>query len=376
MKKLLFVHHSGELGGAPRSLSLLIDNIDPKKYDTSLLCIYLGPVIEVFKEKPVKLVINRRIYPFHGSTVVDMTPIVFWVNLLGPPLSFWNSREEIKKVMPDIIHLNSSCLWVTALAARTVSKKIKIICHVREPLRKSFAGNIIRNMCYKFVDHFVAIDHFTGASMKTRNNIDIIYNPVDFKEYYPELKSTVLRDELNLPADAVVFLFIARVAKGNGLHELIDCANALISAHPNYHYVIAGLHEDHPDAYSKEIVKRAADNPNVHVMPFRKDVPQIIASCDVVLIPFTEPHFARAAIEAASIGKPCIGANIGGVDELIVHGKTGFLYDNLSELEEYCVTLGEDPLLRKEFGEEAFVFSRKNFDAEESSKRVFKAYED
>jgi len=375
MKNLLFVHHSGGLGGAPRSLSLLLDNVDSTKYSTSLLCIYRGPVLEIFKPKPIKIIINERIYPFHGSTVVEKSLIVFLVNLIGPLFSFFNSRKVIRQVKPDIVHLNSSCLFVTALAVKSIDKNIKVICHVREPLRETIAGKIIKNMCYWFVDRFIAIDHFTGASMKTKNNIDIVYNPVDFTLYNPELKSKILKDELNLDADSVVFLYLARVAKGNGALELVNRANILSKKHPNYHFVIAGLDEENMDRYSKNVVKEAEGNSNIHLMKFRKDVPELIASSDIVIIPFTEPHFARAAIEAASVGKPCIGAKIGGVDELIIHNVTGYLYSTLEEFDEYCIDLGENRLKRQDFGERAVLFARENFDDRESSRRVFAAYE-
>jgi len=374
-KKILYVHHSGGLGGAPRSLSLLLGQLNRTLYSVKILCIYKGPVLKLFESLNIPLILEERIYPFHGSTVVRRSFEVFLVNLLGAPLSFFYSLKVLKKEKPDIIHLNSSCLFVTALASKILNRRTKVVCHVREPLRNSLAGKIIKFMCYKLVDHFVAIDHFTGSSMKSNNNIDIIYNPVDFGSYNPTVRSDVLRFELKLDANDIVFLYLARIAPGNGTLELIKTANHLAIRHPNFHFVLAGLKEDASDNYSKEVIMACTNNTNIHLMKFREDVPNLIASSDIVLIPFTEPHFARAAIEAAAMGKACIGANIGGVDELILHNRTGYLYDDLLELSEFCVKLGQNADLREKFGKEAVKFALDNFDVRKSSSRVFAIYE-
>lgn len=374
-KKILYVHHSGGLGGAPRSLSLLLGQLNQTKYSAKILCIYKGPVITLLQRLNIPLIIEERIYPFHGSTVVRRSLEVFLVNLLGSPLSFIYSLKILKKEKPDIVHLNSSCLFITALAAKVLSRRTKVICHVREPLRDSLAGRIIRYMCFKLVDHFVAIDRFTGSTMRAHGNIEIIYNPVDFESYNPTVNSNILSRELGLGTDDVVFLYLARIAPGNGTLELIEIANRLKDSHPTFHFVIAGLKEQADDSYSIQVVESCKDNNNIHLMKFREDVPSLIASSDIVLVPFTEPHFARAAIEAAAMGKPCIGANIGGVDELIIHGKTGLLYTSLDEFSKFCEDLGENPNLRNQLGQEAVIFARDNFDVKRSSERVFAIYE-
>ncbi|CAG5072004.1 D-inositol-3-phosphate glycosyltransferase [Dyadobacter sp. CECT 9623] len=375
-KRILIVHHSGNLGGAPRSLSFLLDKIDYLRYEVELLCIKRGPGLNLFRGRPLNLIINERIFPFHGSTVSGMHFKLFIKNLLYAPQSFLAARKLIKLRMPELVHLNSSSLFIVAMAAKSVSIKIKVVCHIREPLlRRSFAGWLIKTFCYLYVDEFIAIDKFAAASMKTRNNIKIVYNAVNFEEYNPDIKSKILRQELRLPAASIIFLYLARFSESNGTLQLIQMAKALSGKYNHFHFVLAGLKSGHSDGYTSRVVQSAFGNPHIHLMPFREDVPSIIASCDILVVPFTEPHFARSIVEAAAIGKPSIGSNLGGVNELIVNGETGFLYDTPDELQQYCEILGTDESLRLRMGTDAVLFAKRNFDNRISSALVFKTYD-
>ncbi len=375
-KKILYIHHDNGNSGASRSLSFLLDKLDTEKYEGKLNCIFNGPVLDLFKNKPVKLIIKRGIFPFHGSTVTGMKLKLFLNNFVRIPQTLFSAYSLIKKHKPDLIHLNSSSLFMVAFVSKLMNKNIKVICHLREPLLKySLSAKIIRQMNYLFADHFIAIDNFTGASMKTKSNIDVVYNAVNFNEYNPGIKSNIIREELGLKEDAVLFLYLARIAKCNGALELLKVANKLTKNYPQFHFILCGLKDNPVDSYSKKVLAQAKDNSNIHLMKFRTDIPSLIAGADILMVPFTQPHFARSIVEASAMGKPTIGANVGGVNELLITNKTGFLYDNETELYDFCVKLGNDKNLQTVMGNSALEFAKTNFDNAISSKRVFEIYD-
>lgn len=375
--KILYVHHSGNLGGAPRSLSFLLDKLDHTLYETELLCISKGPGLKIFENRPFKVIVNERIFPFHGSTVSGMPVKLFLRNFLRAPQSFFAARQSIKKSNPDLIHLNSSSLFIVAIAARSLKRNIKIVCHIREPLlENSLSAWLIKTFCFFFVDQFIAIDKYSADSMKTRNNIQVIYNAVNFEDYNPSLKSDTIREQLKLPPRSILFLYLARFSPSNGTTSLLKVAQKLQAQHPDFVFVLAGYKPDSNDNYTKSIAKEANDCPNVHLMAFTNDVPNLLASCDILVVPFSEPHFARSVVEASAIAKPCIGTNIGGVNEIIVHEKTGFLYDNIEELSNYCILLGGDKDLRERMGDNAVAFAREHFDNKVNSAKIFLIYDE
>ncbi len=52
---------------------------------------------------------------------------------------------------------------------------------------------------------------------------------------------------------------------------------------------------------------------------------ELFATADLLLLPSQKESFGLVALEAMSSGVPVIGSRAGGIPEVVVHGKTGFL---------------------------------------------------
>lgn len=132
---------------------------------------------------------------------------------------------------------------------------------------------------------------------------------------------------------------------------------------PDYELYISGIGEE--EEKLKDIAKE--DNLRVNFFGFlpveKRD--ELYSKCFcVIYIPENE-DFGMVPIEAQSYGKMVIGANEGGEKETIIHGKTGFLLDNITpENIAKCVREIEkiDPKTRvNECIENAKRFDWKNF---------------
>jgi glycosyltransferase involved in cell wall biosynthesis len=366
-RNILFINHAGSLGGAPKSMSYIIKNLDKDRFKPMLINIESGPVNDFFKTLQVEFKRVKGIKPFHGSTVVEKSAKLFIRNYLFVIPSIINSYFILKKIKPDIIHLNSTCLFPVAIAAKI--HNIKVISHVREPLRKGIWGAPLRFFCKKFVDGFIAICKNDLDSLnlldKSTFKSEVIYNFVEQPK--PFSGNNLLKNELNLKIEDVVFLYLARFSKSNGWKELIEIVKPLTETFLNYHFVFVGAQGKSQLNY--------CNNSNIHLLPFRQDVEMILNCSDVFICPFVEPHFARGVIEASSYGLPIIGANIGGVNELVVHNETGFLYSKNSELEKYIKLLGTDSQKRKELGKKGVAFAELKFKLELNLAKTYQFYD-
>jgi glycosyltransferase involved in cell wall biosynthesis len=65
---------------------------------------------------------------------------------------------------------------------------------------------------------------------------------------------------------------------------------------------------------------------HVSVTGFQADVRLSIASCDVMTLTSHSETFSLAALESMSMGKPMVMTRIGGAEEQVSHGITGFLF--------------------------------------------------
>ncbi|MBW7476720.1 glycosyltransferase family 4 protein [Paenibacillus oenotherae] len=376
-KRVLYVHHAGSLGGAPKSLTYLISHLDRELYEAEVISINDGPAVELLRTVGLPVKVVRRMYAFHGTTVSGMSARLFVRNILGSLPTYIMAKRYIKAFKPDIIHLNSTCLFMVAKAAKDISKEIRVVCHVREPLLASFPGKILRIMNHRYVDGFISIDHYDAATINSKEReLEVINNFVDFHKYNPAVSGTHVREELGLKDEDVAFLYLGRVVEGNGVSPMLQAFLNVVRDNPRFHLIVAGFYFDNTNPYEDRIVTEAEGERNVHLLKFREDVPSLLAASDVMVCPFIEPHFSRSIIEAAAMRKTSIASNIGGPNELVLHGQTGFLFGegDWAELEAYMIRLGNDDELRASLGEKALAFAREHFDATKNAKRTFEFY--
>ncbi|MEP3207761.1 MAG: glycosyltransferase family 4 protein [Maribacter sp.] len=368
-KKILFAHHAGGFGGAPKSMSYIIKGLDQDKYDAHLLNIAQGPINAFFETLPCELTVPKKgIRPFNGSYVVESNLYHYlygWFFLLP---SIFLAYRHIKRIKPDLIHINSSCIFAFAIAAYLCG--VKTICHVREPIRKGWEGWPLRFFCKIFVSGFIAISQFDLDSLQLPENTDkpyaVIYNFVEKFDLEPTNLESPFRRELGISKSDTLFLYLARFSASNGWMELIEMAKDVLHTRTDAHFVLVGANSE------EHLV--STGHQNIHILKFRSDVDELLRASDVFVCPFTLPHFARGVIESAAYGKPSIGSNIGGVNELIKNQVTGFLYETKDDFKKSCLRLLEDEGLRKSMGLEAFKFAKENFDPDKNLKRTYEFY--
>ena len=374
MKKVLYIHHGDINGGAPRSLRFLIEKLDKTRFCP--IVVYRGNEVEAefFKEAGAQVICEQGIKPFHGSTVSGITLKQIIYNFVYALPTYFATKKIIEDVEPDIVHINSTCLFMCAAAAKKIDNTINVICHVREPLLSNIWGKILQIMSNKYCDKFVAIDEFDGHSVDPyMRKTNVIYNFVDFSTYNESVKSNILREELGLSNKDVIFLMLARVSPENGVLEIVNQWKEYIS-NCHAHLIIVGEIQGREVEYCKKCHSAIGDVANIHILPFRKDAPQVIASSDVIICSFTQPHFARVIIEGAAMGKTAISVDIDGPKELIKHNITGFLYNNADELKYYVELLMKDKARRLHLGKEAEKYAREAFNADINANETIALY--
>lgn len=88
-----------------------------------------------------------------------------------------------------------------------------------------------------------------------------------------------------------------------------------------------------------------------------------VASSDLFLLPSEQESFGLAALESMAYGVPVIASDVGGLPELIEHGRTGFLapVGNVDQMAEYAVRLLSDPEEYQKIGQMAMQRAREKF---------------
>jgi N-acetyl-alpha-D-glucosaminyl L-malate synthase BshA len=101
-------------------------------------------------------------------------------------------------------------------------------------------------------------------------------------------------------------------------------------------------------------------------------IEELLAICDLFLIPSESESFGLAALEAMACEVPVISSNSGGLPEVNEHGVTGFLSDpgNVDEMAQYAVQILENEEMLAQFRANALAQAQR-FDIE----RILPEYE-
>lgn len=85
---------------------------------------------------------------------------------------------------------------------------------------------------------------------------------------------------------------------------------------------------------------------------------------------------SRSVIEALAMGKPVIGARIGGIPELVIDEETGYLFEsgNEKDLKEKIERLAGDPVMMERMGRAGRVFVEQHLNADGYFEKLMKIY--
>ncbi|MGI6073676.1 MAG: glycosyltransferase family 4 protein [Fermentimonas sp.] len=146
-----------------------------------------------------------------------------------------------------------------------------------------------------------------------------IPNPIDTKVYSPGSKEEA-RKRLQLPQDKKLILFAAMKAsdKRKGMDHLVRACNILATRGVDIDCVIAGEN-------GTEMAQ--VFNLPVHAVGWvsQEKMKHLYTAVDLFVTPSLQENLPNTIMEAMACGTPCVGFNIGGIPEMIDHGRTGYV---------------------------------------------------
>jgi len=85
-----------------------------------------------------------------------------------------------------------------------------------------------------------------------------------------------------------------------------------------------------------------------------KQIMKFYQTSDICVTPSTwEEPFGLVAVEAMATGRPCVVSDVGGLQEIVIPGETGYVFKrrNAKDLAKYLRIMLDDPALRRRMGD-------------------------
>ncbi len=201
-----------------------------------------------------------------------------------------------------------------------------------------------------------------------RNGIDIAGFTVT-----PERRAAARRS-IQAPDGQFTMTVVANLFAYKGHDDLIDALAAVRSCLPQgWRVLCAGRDEDNRRALLEAQVTRLGLAGNVSFLGPLDDIPSLLAASDLHLHPSREDALPNSILEAMASGLAIVGTTVGGVPDLIEHGRGGLLVPpgEPGALGAAIARLAGDPAARRRMG----AINAEKVEQEYSIARSVAAYE-
>ncbi|MFR2067146.1 MULTISPECIES: glycosyltransferase family 4 protein [Clostridia] len=289
------------------------------------------------------------------------------INLIYSREACHKLEELIKKTKPDIAHVNLIYHQLTPSILHILKKfnipivftshDYKVICPNYKLYNNGLCDkcingtyiNCFKEKCHKNSKAFsllLTIEAYVHKYLKSYDLIDKIICPSEFmKEKL--IRGGLSRDKLKKVPNFInpqyyinsekyrtinkekYLLYYGRLSSEKGLLNLME-ALKLVKKEVKLKIIGTGPHEQELREYIKENNIR-----NVEFLGFKNGdelFNEISKAYCTILPAIWHEVFGLTIIESFAFGTPVIGANLGGISELITNKKTGFTFNNVEEL--------------------------------------------
>jgi len=164
-----------------------------------------------------------------------------------------------------------------------------------------------------------------------------------------------LHQEFGLSPDDVLIGLVSRIARLKGLEYFLAAAPTILARIPNAKFLIIGDNSFNPQ-YREELKKQVVTLGLEHKViftGFRLDVPKMLSSLAVSVLPSLKEGLSNSLLESMAAGIPVVATNVGGNPEVVIDGETGLLVPakNPAALSEAICRVLLTPGLRQSFGQ-------------------------
>ena len=268
--------------------------------------------------------------------------------------------EVIRDVKPDILHTHT---FKAGLIGRTRTKKINIAAGKQVKLVHTFHGHLFddpefsgpKSMIISSLERRFAKRTDALVTVGAQVGKDLLERRIGKSRQFTNIPPGV--DPLKIPKakprNKISVGWIARVTGVKNPFRALEIAKMF----PDAQFLLAGGGD------LLEEVKAQAPR-NTKVLGWT-DAPKLFAASDIILSTSENEGMPIALIEAQLASKPVVATNVGGVAEVVINNKTGFVTGkNTEELAKALQKLINSKALRASQGKAAKVHATKAFSVE------------
>lgn len=263
---------------------------------------------------------SRFLQSDHGGAELTRLALPFWAEI--DLYTAWKLAQVVYAHDIDVIHAHTSHTHMIACLTRKFTQQGTVVVSRRVSFPPK--QDAINRWKYRAPDVFVAVSDKV-AEVLVSSGIDPdkvrrVHSAVDLARLNV---GPACRAELGVP-EGVPLVFSAGALVGHKDHaNLLDAIAAARETLPEIRAIVAGEGELRQPL---EAQIAALDlNECVTLLGHREDVPQLMRAADCYVSSSWSEGLGTSVLEALACETPVVAADAGGIPEMVIPGKTGYL---------------------------------------------------
>lgn len=344
MKKILFLIHDLGHGGAEKVLVNLVNNMDPKQFDITVLALFGGGVNEQFLKPRIHYrTVFKRVFPGNSHVMKLFSPKMLHKRLIkehydieiayleGPAARIISGCEDKNTKLVSWIHCTMNTAVEAALGFRNIEEsqncygKMDSIVFVSETVRDAFLK---------------ACPYFGQTA--------VLYNTNESDKIFERTS-----EEAELPSKDFCWCGVGKVVPVKGFDRMIRIQKRLVEDGYKAHLCILGEGQ-----LKSELEKLAAEcgvADSVTFLGYQTNPYKYVAKCELFVCASHSEGFSTAATEALIVGTPVVTTLVSGMKEMLgENNEWGIVTENNEEaLYQGMKRLLDDPKMLAHYKEKA-----------------------
>jgi len=295
------------------------------------------------KRHSVTLIAFTRLYPalfFPGTTEFDTSRRRFSADsepIFDPmnPCSWLRTARRIRALSPDLIIVQ----WWSPIFAIPVGSMIRLakrhdhptilfICHNVKPHERLPGEGLLPRFAFAAADLFIVhsdedLRHL--VTIRSDARIQKLFLPIN-DGFAPPIAKEQARDQLGLTTPTILFFGLIRRYKGlayllramPSVLKAVDCTLLIVGEFYEGREECMGLIRSLDLTAKVRLVDRYVAN---------EEVALYFSAADLVVLPYVSATQSAVVPIAYSFERPVVTTRVGGLPEVVIDGRTGFLVE-------------------------------------------------
>lgn len=352
------------VGGTETILYELIDGLVAQGFRITVCYFNPGPLVDKYAKLDISLI---------------HVPFIFRID----PFLFFRLARVIRREKPQIVHTHlfkSDFHGVLAAWLNNVPVILTTLHSMNDWAKFPLFGWIY-GLILRLADKVIVLSDEISEYFSIRCQVPVerfltIHNAIPIKRFLEVdgKKRKIIRDEFNVKPEETLYGFVARLAPPKDHFTFLHAAVKILEKNPRARFMIVGEGE-----LKKTLMTLSSElgiENKVVFTGFRKDIPEIMAALDMIVLASRFEGLPVVLMEAMASSRPIVATIARGITSVVTHGENGLLVPqgDPDALSSACLQLENDGQLRERLVASGLRLAKNTFNIETKISKTAEFY--